>query len=108
LTAHDQQENLRVIRQAKRATHRIYDGEQKRLIETPDHKTRLAAVALDLAYREGKPVERQITVHGGMDDFQTMLEKARNSPAALASLQKTVLGKEIAPALPEPQIRENQ
>jgi len=41
LTGDDQKENLRVIRQAKRATHRIYDGEQKRLIEVPDHKIRL-------------------------------------------------------------------
>ena len=46
LTEHDQEENLRVIRDAKKATHRIYDGEQKRLVEVPDHKMRLAAVAL--------------------------------------------------------------
>ena len=32
MTEHDQEENLRVIRQAKRATHRIFDVEQKRLI----------------------------------------------------------------------------
>jgi len=100
-TEHDQQENLRVIRQAKRATHRIYDGEQKRLIEVPDHKTRLAATMLDLAYREGKPVERSVTAHGNIEDFEKVLEIARQVQAR-KSLQKTAEGKEIPPALPEP------
>ena len=108
LTEDDQKENLRVIRQAKRATHRIYDGEQKRLIEVPDHKTRLAAVTLELAYTEGRPIERQISVSGDVDDFAAMLEKARQSPAFMDSLQKSVIGNEIAPTLPEPQIGENQ
>jgi uncharacterized secreted protein with C-terminal beta-propeller domain len=88
-TEHDQQENLRVIRQAKQATHRIYDGEQKRLIEVPDHKTRLAATMLDLAYREGKPVERSITAHADMDDFEKMIEIAKQVQDQ-QSLQKTV------------------
>jgi len=107
LTEDDQKENLRVIRQAKRATHRIYDGEQKRLIEVPDHKTRLAAVTLELAYTEGRPIERQISVSGDVDDFAAMLEKARQSPAFLASLQDIVPGKEIAPTLQESEIGEH-
>jgi peptidyl-tRNA hydrolase len=103
LTEHDQQENLRVIRQAKKATHRIYDGEQKRLIEAPDHKTRLAAVALDLAYREGKPVERSISATGDLNKFPELLERLRHCESYQESLQKPVLGNEIAPTLPEPQ-----
>jgi hypothetical protein len=108
LTERDQAASMRVLREAKAATHRIYDPATKQLIEVPDHKTRLAAVTLELAYTEGRPIERQISVSGDVDDFAAMLEKARNSPAALASLQKTVLGKEIAPTLPESQIGEHQ
>ena len=104
LTEHDQQENLRVIRQAKRATHRIYDGEQKRLIEVPDHKTRLAATMLDLAYREGKPIERQLTATAKFEDLASLQERVSQSPAfKQITSQKTVLGKEITPALQDPQ-----
>jgi hypothetical protein len=108
LTEHDQQQNLRVIRDAKKATHRIYDGEQKRLIEVPDHKTRLAAVALDLAYREGKPVEKSMTLHADAKDFPAMLaELAASSPAfqeaeAEMSSQKALEDHQSAPALPGP------
>jgi hypothetical protein len=108
LTERDQAASLRVLREAKAATHRVYDPATKQLIEVPDHKTRLAAVTLELAYTEGRPIERQISVHGDVDDFEAMLEKARNSPAFMESLQNTVLGKEIAPTLPESQIGEHQ
>jgi hypothetical protein len=96
LTEHDQQENLRVIREGKKATHRIYDGELKRLIEVPDHKTRLAAVALDLAYREGKPVEKSLTVHADVEDFQAMVDKLNASPAFQAKIseQKALEGEQ--------------
>ena len=86
LTEHDQRENLRVIREAKKATHRIYDGEQKRLIEVPDHKTRLAAAALDLAYSEGKPIERQVQITGDFEDLGTLLNRIRESPVAMREL----------------------
>jgi hypothetical protein len=104
LTEHDLQENLRVIRQAKRATHRIYDGEQKRLIEVPDHKTRLAAVMLDLAYREGKPVERQLTASVKFEDLETLQSRVSQSPTfKQITSQKTVLGEEMTSALQDPQ-----
>jgi hypothetical protein len=82
LTENDQKQNLRVIREAKKATHRIYDTEQKRLIEVPDHKMRLAAVALDLAYREGKPVERQIQVQDSYKEISVVLQELKQSPEA--------------------------
>ena len=71
----------------------------------PDHKTRLAAVTLELAYTEGRPIERQISVSGDVDDFAAMLEKARQIEAR-NSLQNTVLGKETA-TLQESEIREH-
>ena len=108
LTERDQAASMRVLREAKAATHRVYDPATKQLIEVPDHKTRLAAVTLELAYTEGRPIERQISVSGDVEDFAAMLEKAKQSPAFMDSLQKSVLGNEIAPTLPEPQIGENQ
>jgi len=79
----------------------------KCLIDIPDERIRQDAAAMILAYKWGKPVERSITAHGDVDDFAAMLEKARQSPAALEALQKTVLGCEIAPTLPEPRIGEH-
>jgi hypothetical protein len=90
MTGEDTEEDVRILRDAKKATHRVFNFETKKTEDVPDHKTRLAAFALSRAYHEGKPVERSITVHGDVDDFAAMLEKYRNSPAAQASLQKTV------------------
>jgi hypothetical protein len=104
LTGDDQEENLRVIREAKLATHRVYDFELKKGIDVPDHKTRLAATMLDLAYREGKPVERQISAHADAKDFPELLRRLQQSEAYKAiedSEQKTVQGKEVPPALPD-------
>jgi len=106
LTEADQEENLRVIREAKQAVHRVFDFETKETVFVPDHKTRLAATMLDLAYREGKPVERQISAHGDVSDFPDLLRRLQSSPAAQAledSEQKTVEGKEIVPILQGPQ-----
>jgi hypothetical protein len=99
LTERDQAANVRVLREAKSATHRIFDPATKRLIEVPDHKTRLAAITLELAYSEGRPVERQISVSGDYDDLGEMLEMVKNSDEwKRISQQKTV---EIPPALPD-------
>jgi hypothetical protein len=92
-------EDLRVLREAKHATHHVYDQKQKCLVPVPDHKTRLAATTLSRAYHEGKPIERQISITGDAEDFAAMLQRYRNSPAfqrVLAedeSLQKAVQGK---------------
>ena len=92
---------MRVLREAKVATHRIFDPATKQLIEVPDHKTRLAAITLELAYTEGRPVERQLTVNASSDDFQAMVAKYAQLEAE-ESLRKTVQDKEIPQTLPEP------
>jgi len=97
LTEEDQEENLRVIREAKQATHKIFDPVTKTLIDVPDTKSRLAGVALDLAYREGRPIERQIQVQSTFDDFATLLEKFRSSPAAKRLLPE--LFESVLPAI---------
>jgi hypothetical protein len=70
-----------VLREAKAATHRIFDPATKQLIEVPDHKTRLAAITLELAYTEGRPVERQMSVSGNFEDLADMQKRLENSPA---------------------------
>jgi hypothetical protein len=82
LTDDDQEENLRVIREAKRAVHRVYDTQLKRLVEVPDYKTRLAATTLDLAYREGKPIERSMEVSGSYKELSEVLAELERSPEA--------------------------
>jgi hypothetical protein len=108
MSGEDIEADLKVLRDAKKATHHVYDTKKKKLVKIPDHKTRLAATTLSRAYHEGKPVERSVTLHGDADDFATMLEKARNSPAACDALQRIRLGKEIAPTLEESQSGEQQ
>ncbi|HZR66019.1 MAG TPA: hypothetical protein VFA85_12770 [Terriglobales bacterium] len=102
LTEDDQEENLRVIREAKRATHKVFDVDQKKLVEQPDHKTRLAAVTLDLAYREGTPVARSISATGSLRDMKELLDRTDSSPAYQESLQKEAEGKENSPLLEIP------
>jgi ribosomal protein L22 len=104
MTGEDVEADLKVLRDAKKATHHVYDTKKKKLVKVPDHKTRLAATTLSRAYHEGKPVERSISLQGDVDDFAAMLEKARNSPAALEALQNTVLAHETVPTLEDSQI----
>ena len=47
----------------------------KQLIEVPDHKTRLAAVTLELAYTEGRPIERQMSLSGKFEDLAALQER---------------------------------
>jgi hypothetical protein len=103
LTERDQAASVRVLREAKAATHRIFDPATKQLIEVPDHKTRLAAVTLELAYTEGRPIERQMSVSGKFEDLLELQERVAQSQAfkqLTESSQKTVEGKVIPPALP--------
>lgn len=97
ITGEDQADSLRVLRDAKDATHRIFDPVTKQLIEVPDHKTRLAAITLELAYTEGRPVERQVQIRGEFEDLQALRERVLSLPC----FQKTVEGKELALALPD-------
>jgi hypothetical protein len=75
-----------VLREAKAATHRVFDPATKQLIEVPDHKTRLAAITLELAYTEGRPIERQLVATGKFTDFQSVIERVKSSPVVRAAL----------------------
>lgn len=49
----------------------------------PDHRTRLAATQLALAYKHGRPVERQevVSVNLDADNALGLRERIRHSPA---------------------------
>jgi hypothetical protein len=80
LTERDQAASVRVLREAKAATHRVFDPTTKQLIEVPDHKTRLAAVTLELAYTEGRPFDPQIKENAHFEDLGAMLNRERSTP----------------------------
>jgi hypothetical protein len=100
MTGEDILDDLRVLREAKNAVHRIYSKELKDLVEVPDHKTRLAATTLSRAYHEGLPVARSISASGDFEDLGSLLEAMKHSPASQDSLQKIMLGEEVTPFLP--------
>jgi hypothetical protein len=103
MTGEDVAADLKVLRDARKATHQVYDTKTKKLKRVPDHKTRLAATTLSRAYHEGKPVERSVSAKGDFKDFPELVDRLNDSQAyreALGSLQKTVDCKEVTPALP--------
>lgn len=108
ITPEDRAENARVIREAKRAMHRVYSKEKKDLIEVPDHKTRLAATTLELAYDEGTPVKRSITITSDFRSAEEIVKAINSSPeasramAALSGLGLTLeSGGEVINTIPE-------
>jgi hypothetical protein len=62
-------------------------------------------LTLDLAYREGKPVERQVNINANAMDFPKLVERLNQSPAYLEdelSEQKTVEAKQSTPSSAQP------
>jgi hypothetical protein len=66
----------------------------------PDHRTRLAAVTLVLAYLVGRPVERQeiIQVNLDADASEGLMARLKSSPALRSSLKKLLAEVEDAEA----------
>lgn len=60
------------------------------LIQKPDGKTRLAAVELWLAYREGRPIERRIIENHNIDSLDDLEKKLASSPALCDELAKRI------------------
>ena len=103
MTGEDVEADLKVLRDARKACHHVYDTKKKKLVKVPDHKTRLAATTLSRAYHEGKPVERNLNLTADASDFPDLLRRLQQSEAYKAiegSSQKSVDCKEVTPALP--------
>lgn len=87
LTDDDLRRAVEVQREAMDATSRMWDMIEKQWVILPDHKTRTAASALILAYREGLPVARQAIIKGEFDDAGAQVERAMRSPELRRHLQ---------------------
>jgi len=87
ITPDDRANNARVIREAKEAIYHHYDKATKSLVSQPDHKTRLAATTLELAYDEGLPVKRSIVLSGSFKSAEEMMGVIQSSPEAEKALK---------------------
>lgn len=67
-------------REALEATTEYYDIKKKKMVVRPDHNTRMKAGQLIAAYREGLPVQRQLTLAGKFKDLTEMLAQLNGSP----------------------------
>ena len=86
MTDDDLAEDMRVLRDAKKATSRVWDIEQKKLVEIPDHKTRLAATTFSRAYKEGLPVQRQLVLTKAFESVEETIKKIKGSPEMMKAL----------------------
>ncbi len=75
-----------VITDAMSATHRVYNPVTRSFDLLPDHKTRLAAVTLQLAYHEGLPVKRELSFSGTFESAESVIERLKGSPEAMRML----------------------
>jgi hypothetical protein len=86
MTDKDREDNMRVLREAKNAMHHVYDKDIERLVEKPDHKTRLAATTLQLAYDEGLPVQRQVVITKKFETAGEIIASVKQSPELLKAI----------------------
>ena len=57
----------------------------------PDHKTRLQAATLALAYKHGRPVERQEVITANVtENEEYVMNRIKNSSALRAALRKSL------------------
>ena len=77
---------IEVLRAGLRATKLMWDGNARDWVEQPDWKARHDCAMAILAYRFGKPVERQMVVAGSFDSFEKLVDRLKLSPLAREEL----------------------
>jgi hypothetical protein len=82
IEASDIAQAKRVISDAMTATHRVYNPISRSFDHVPDHRSRIAAVTLQLAYHEGLPVKREVSVTANFEPLDSVLERLKESPEA--------------------------
>lgn len=85
-----------VLVDAMEASGTMFDPEAKALRNIPDHKTRLAAATLVLAYDEGLPVKRTVTLTGDFQTADQLIDRLRSSPEALRAIMGAGVKIEVA------------
>jgi hypothetical protein len=92
INENDLEQVARVYREAMNATTRMWDVNEKKLIEFPDHKTRVAAANMVAAYKEGLPVQRQIRLDAKFGELKDKVAAFKRSPAAQDFLLRLAAG----------------
>ena len=69
------------------ATRRFWSPITKSFIDEPDHKTRLDAAKTILAYHEGTPVQRVVTVTESFESLRDAIAAATHSEEAQRALR---------------------
>lgn len=82
------EKSIQRLEEGLEATHAHYDITQKKVVYTPDHKTRLAAAATLLAYTDGKPIERREKVTVIQESAETIRARIGNSPALRKAMRE--------------------
>jgi colicin import membrane protein len=96
----DRKENMRVIREAKHAVLWYWDKKLERHVQKVDHKMRMAAVALQLAYDEGTPVQRQALAITPFRSAQELIDAMSSSPEAQRTMSKRPSSEVVPFAVP--------
>jgi hypothetical protein len=95
VTGEDVEADLKVLRDARKTFHHVYDM-KKKLVKVPDHKTKLAAITLSRAYYEGKPCP-EINQRPRQPERH---ERAASKTSDIASLSRFVECDECATKFP--------
>src|SRR6516225_5474405 len=78
---------LRRLGEQLNATKKIWDMNAKCLIDIPDEKIRQDAALAILAYKWGKPVERNVNVNADVKDFPAMIDQLTASSPAFQAIE---------------------
>src|SRR5262249_21761157 len=98
---------LRRLGEQLNATKKIWDMNTKCLIDIPDEKIRQDAALAILAYKWGRPVERQINAHANVKDFPALIDRIRQTDRfkELQNSSQKILT-DIPLTSPEPHVEE--
>jgi hypothetical protein len=77
---------IKTLRDGLSATKKTWDGNARDWVEQPDWKTRHDCAMAILAYRFGKPIERQVQVTAKYEELPEIIARIRASPMAMKKL----------------------
>jgi len=79
---------IQVLKEQMEATTSFYNLKERKLMTRPDHRTRLAAAELYLAYLIGKPIERRVIEQHNIDSHDDVVSKLAKSTAGREEIKK--------------------
>ena len=89
---------IQVLKEQMEATTSFYDLKARKFMTRPDHRTRLAAAELYLAYLIGKPIERRVIEQHNVDSLEDVEKKLAKCPALREEFKKMIANAEAIAA----------